>query len=193
MPVSESQTGLAITAHEAIQPETWAASIHPANSTFSPVAPTSQPLHVRHFETSPSDQGGQHSDVSDPYSPAPLPVGRNRRSKQQPRDASSMTSSHEHALNAAPSGPGVGSPRADQVGVTPLPVPQSRGETYNASTRSRDALGLEQDGTALSHHNPPSSILGPPPAPPAVAPLQLSNDRGCSASGEGASGREALP
>ncbi|KAJ1029985.1 hypothetical protein NDA16_000898 [Ustilago loliicola] len=119
---SESQTGLAITSPKAVQPEEWAAAQkegpNAGDVTALPTEPASQAFHVQHHASSPSDEGDS-SDASDPYSLAPLPIGRSPRSKEQLRDASSISSRNDRAsvrassisslnrlaaLNAGPSG-----------------------------------------------------------------------------------------
>ncbi|TKY90962.1 hypothetical protein EX895_000960 [Sporisorium graminicola] len=97
----QSQTGLALTSPEAIQPEFWATGAHTQHTDdaagLAPAAPILQSFHVQHLESSPSNEGGDISDASDPYSPAPLPIGRSPRSKEQLRSASSMSSRNDPA------------------------------------------------------------------------------------------------
>ncbi|SPO21342.1 uncharacterized protein UTRI_00819 [Ustilago trichophora] len=197
---SQSQTGLALTSPEAVQPEMWAAAQdEPTKAAAATVTPAPQAFHVQHLESSPSDEG-DNSDASDPYSPAPLPIGRSPRSKEQLRDASSISSRNDRtsmrassisslnrlaALNAAPSGLR-DSPLLDDGGATPASAQQSRDDTYTASKRAGGVFDGEPDGHGLHFYDQQGSNLRTQPgglgstaevpqAAPAL-PAQSSND-----------------
>ncbi len=138
---SESQTGLALTSPEAVQPETWtAAQAGGAPLSVVTAAPQEQqPFHVQHHESSPSDEG-RRSDVSDPYSPAPLPIGRSPRSKEQLRDASSISSLNRlAALNSAHSG-SHDSPHAAADSSPHVSSLQSHDDAYTSSRTAADVF-----------------------------------------------------
>lgn len=180
---SESQTGLAITSPEAVQPEEWAAAQEQGPNagvvTAVPTEPASQAFHVQHHASSPSDEG-DNSDASDPYSPAPLPIGRSPRSKEQLRDASSISSRNDRAsmrassisslnrlaaLNAGPSAnrssptavQGAATPASDEQGdsidfrpVNAAQAPTSGGIIRNLASAAPQAVGTANDGPLLN-------------------------------------------
>lgn len=181
---SESQTGLALTSPEAVQPETWtAAQAGGAPLSVVTAAPQEQqPFHVQHHESSPSDEG-RRSDVSDPYSPAPLPIGRSPRSKEQLRDASSISSLNRlAALNSAHSG-SHDSPHAAADSSPHVSSLQSHDDAYTSIRTAADVF--TRPGHAQAE---PASRLAPlgmqdaeessvPAAAPTV-PMQTSDDSG---------------
>ncbi|SPO20422.1 uncharacterized protein UTRI_00819_B [Ustilago trichophora] len=197
---SQSQTGLALTSPEAVQPEMWAAAQgEHTEAAAATVTPAPQAFHVQHLESSPSDEG-DNSDASDPYSPAPLPIGRSPRSKEQLRDASSISSRNDRtsmrassisslnrlaALNAAPSGSRDSALLADG-GATPISAQQSRDDMYTASKRAGGVFDGEPDGHGLRSHEQQGSILRTQPGglggtaevpePASALPAQSSND-----------------
>lgn len=198
---SQLHTGIALTAPEAVPPEQWAAG-HPENmATAAPVAPqptTSQGLHVQHLASPPSDDGG-HSDASDPYSPAPVPIGRSPRSKEQLRDASSISSRNGRtsmraasisslkrlaALNMGSVGSN-DSPQMVQSGAAPVsshpriddiftsPARLASGPTGEFAFRSEEPSGSrEMTQVAAS-----DTIAGVPQPAPSL-PASSSNDTG---------------
>ncbi|SPC63549.1 uncharacterized protein UHOD_01114 [Ustilago sp. UG-2017b] len=179
---SESQTGLAITAPEAVQPEEWANSpdlgTNAGVMTAMPLGPASQAFHVQHDASSPSDDGN-NSDTSDPYSPAPLPIGRSPRSKEQLRDASSISSRNDRAsmrasstsslnrlaaLNAAPTAnrssstavEGAATPASDEQGSTidfrptnAAPIVTANGRPARTPPTGADPPAQSANGTPL--------------------------------------------
>ncbi|CBQ68151.1 conserved hypothetical protein [Sporisorium reilianum SRZ2] len=161
----QSQTGLALTSPEAIQPELWATGAHMDNTNLgglAPAPPISQTLHVQHLESSPSNEEGDISDASDPYSPAPLPIGRSPRSKEQLRSASSLSSRNDPA-----------SLRASSISslnrLAALSMPRS-GSPGPAQDQPSSTLGMQSSSV--------DNTLGDVHASSSARPLQSSNDTG---------------
>ncbi len=142
---SPSQTGLALTSPEAVQPEMWAATqtVDTENGAVVAAPAINEAITLQHFESSPSNEG-DNSDASDPYSPAPLPIGRSPRSKEQLRDASSISSRADRASMRASSISSLNrlaalnvasndSPLMVETGTAPLSTHQSQDQAYGGT------------------------------------------------------------
>lgn len=204
--LSQSQTGLALTSPEAVQPEIWANTqarttdaeeVRPA-----PAIEQAQALHLQHFDSSPSHEGDS-SNASDPYSPAPLPIGRSPRSKEQLRDASissrndrnSMREPSSSSLNRlvtlhVPPSAVRDSAQAAESATTPASLHQSHDDTYTVPKRAADVdvfdsgsegydlRPREKPGSSSRVHAVGSQESNAAPAPVAALGGQSSNDTG---------------
>lgn len=162
----QSQTGLALTSPEAVQPEFLAAGAHTEHTTddagLAPAPPVSQTFHVQHLESSSSNEEGDTSDASDPYSPAPLPIGRSSRSKEQLRSASSI------------------SPRNDPASLRASSISSlNRLAALNMPRSASPGLAQDQPSSTLGMQSSSvDSTLGDVHASLSARPLQSSNDTG---------------
>lgn len=160
---SQSQTGLALTSPEAIQPEFWSSAAH-IQDGLKPAPLISQTYHVQHVESSPSLEEANFShasDASDPYSPAPQPIGRSPRSKEQLRDASSIPSRNGHTSLHASS---ISSLNCLAALNSPRSASQAASREEGEEEQEEEGEG-EGAATSLSaHHRSRDELLDPPRA-----------------------------